>query len=74
MDDAKWSETRFNEIHDTLKPFLNATGYKDSDLIWVPISGLHGDNLKDKTENAPWYKGKPLLEILDGIELEKRHP
>jgi len=53
---------------------LNNTGYKDSDLIWVPIAGLTGDNLKEKTDKAPWYDGPPLLEILDNIELEKRHP
>ena len=74
MDECKWAEARYNEIQKNLGPYLNKVGYKDSDLIWVPIAGLHGDNLKDKTEKAPWYNGPPLLDILDNMELEKRHP
>lgn len=74
MDDAKWSEDRYNEIKEKLKPFLNKTGYSDSDLIWVPIAGLTGDNLMEKTENMRWYNGPTLLEILDKVELEKRYP
>jgi peptide chain release factor subunit 3 len=74
MDDANWSEARFNDIQSGLRPFLNKTGYKDSDLVWVPIAGLTGDNLKEKTDKAPWYSGPPLLDILDKIELEKRCP
>ena len=69
MDECKWSEARYNEIQTNLTPFLNKTGYKNSDIIYVPISGLHGDNLKERTENAPWYKGPPLLDILDTMEL-----
>lgn len=42
MDDARWSKERYDEIYAGLAPFLNKTGYKDSDLIWVPIAGLTG--------------------------------
>jgi hypothetical protein len=45
MDDCKWSKTRWDEIRTGLTPFLNKTGYKDEDLIWVPISGMTGDNI-----------------------------
>jgi len=42
MDDCRWAQERFDEIKTKLKPFLNATGYADKDLIWVPIAGLTG--------------------------------
>lgn len=42
MDDCKWSKARYVEIQEGLKPFLNATGYADDDILWVPISGLAG--------------------------------
>lgn len=47
MDDhsVNWSETRWNEIKSNLTPFLNKSGYKDSDIFFVPISGLTGDNI-----------------------------
>lgn len=47
MDDHSvgWSETRWKEIQTNLLPFLNKSGYKDSDVFFVPISGLTGDNI-----------------------------
>jgi translation elongation factor EF-1alpha len=53
-----------------LDPFLLATGFKDEDIIYVPISGLTGENILKKPDSVcNWYSRKPLLEILDDIEL-----
>jgi len=73
MDDCRWGQERFDEIKTKLKPFLNATGYADKDLIWVPIAGLTGQNIKDPLDGpgASWYKGKPLLTILDEIPVDE---
>ena len=76
MDDCKWSKNRYQEIKTGLTPFLNATGYADKDILWVPIAGLPGHNIKDSLPKGvgSWYKGKTLMDILDGIELEQRFP
>lgn len=76
MDDARWSKERYDEIQTALKPFLNKTGYKDSDLIWVPVAGLTGQNLDKNVDKAvcPWFEGPTLFEALDQIETEKRDP
>lgn len=75
MDDCKWSKARFDEIKEGLNPFLYATGYTDKDLIYVPIAGITGENIQTKVEGkANWYDGKPLLQVLDDLELEKRYP
>ena len=74
MDECKWSQIRFKEIKDNLTPFLLKTGYKESDLIFVPISGLTGQNIKEATAHNKWYKGPSLLEVFDQVELEKRFP
>merc|ERR1712159_975979 len=46
---------------------------------FIPISGLQGDNLIEKSTNMPWYMsdkkkyvGKTLLEVLDTIKPPKR--
>merc|ERR1712226_382288 len=46
---------------------------------FIPISGLQGDNLIEKSTNMPWffgdkkkYVGKTLLEVLDTIKPPKR--
>jgi elongation factor 1-alpha len=35
---------------------------------FVPISGWNGDNMLEKSEKMPWYKGPTLLEALDMLE------
>jgi peptide chain release factor subunit 3 len=51
MDDCRWSKSRFDEIVAGLKPFLNTCGYEDGDLIWCPIAGLSGENIKEPVSN-----------------------
>lgn len=76
MDDHSvgWSETRWKEIKENLTPFLNKSGYKDSDIFFVPISGLTGDNIlvPVANEKCSWYKGPTLMKILDQLPTEKR--
>ncbi|EEV25084.1 sulfate adenylate transferase subunit 1 [Actinobacillus minor 202] len=38
-----------------------------SDVRFVPVSALHGDNLVYKSERTPWYQGEPLLTILENL-------
>jgi len=62
MDECKWSQTRYDEIKKGLKPFLNKTGYKDEDLVWVPIAGLTGVNIVDPCGAVcNWYKGPTFM-------------
>lgn len=76
MDDCKWSRARYTEIQDKLTPFLNQTGYKDEDLIWVPIAGLTGANIVEPLDGkvCNWYNGPTFMQILDKVELEPRSP
>jgi len=76
MDDCKWSQNRFDEIKAGLNPFLFKCGYTESDLIYVPIAGLTGDNILEPLDSSKgnWYKGPPLLEVLDNVKLEERFP
>ena len=71
-----WSKARYDEIVSKLTPFLKGCGYKPSDLVYLPISGLMGKNMREKIggEVCGWYEGKPLFEILDGIEPGSRDP
>lgn len=37
---------------------------------FIPISAKMGDNVVNQSENMSWYKGKPLLEFLETVELQ----
>ena len=72
MDLVDFSEKRFNEIktayeHEVLEQ-LN-TQHSTLNTYYIPLSALDGDNVVDKSERTPWYDGKPLLELLDTIDV-----
>ena len=79
MDEAsvKWSKERYTEIKTALLPFIEKSGFNvNTDVEWVPVSGISGDNLKEPVKNTTcnWYTGKTFLQILDDIALPKRDP
>lgn len=48
MDQANWAKARFDEIKEGMTPFLRNTGFRDEDVIFVPITGLSGENIMEK--------------------------
>jgi elongation factor 1-alpha len=57
MDACGWSEERFHEIKDEFSKMLQTIGYKPKKVPFIPYSGFNGDNLVDRSDKAPWYKG-----------------
>jgi sulfate adenylyltransferase subunit 1 len=37
-------------------------------ISYIPISALNGDNVVNRSEHMPWYKGIPLLEKLETLD------
>merc|ERR1711937_1071351 len=74
MDDGsvKYSEERYKEIKSELTTYLKKVGYNPAKIEFIPISGWHGDNMIEKSDNMKWYNGPHLLEALDKIPLPKR--
>ncbi|GAB89726.1 adenylyl-sulfate kinase [Gordonia rhizosphera] len=65
MDLVDWSQERFEEIVDDFIAFaakLNVT-----DLTFIPLSALQGDNVVDASTNMDWYEGRPLLNHLENV-------
>jgi elongation factor 1-alpha len=71
-DSVKYSEERYEEIKKELSGFLKKVGYNIEKVRFVPISGWAGDNMIEKSEKMPWYKGPTLLEALDLLEAPVR--
>lgn len=73
MDDTTvaWSEERYRECCDKLIPFLKSCGYNvKTDVLFMPVSGYTGANLKDRLEKSvcSWYDGPSLIEYLDNVD------
>jgi peptide chain release factor subunit 3 len=72
-----WSKARYDEIETKITPFLRVCGYNPKrDLVFMPISGLFGANMKERVDPAKcsWYSGPSLFECLDAIEPSNRDP
>jgi len=72
MDTVNFAEQRYNEIKEEVSAYLKKVGYKIAKIHFIPISGFNGDNMIDRSDKCPWYKGPTLLEALDGINPPKR--
>ena len=64
MDLVGYAEERFDTV---VREFLEfAAGAGLSDITFIPVSALHGDNVVDRSQAMPWYAGEPLLAHLEG--------
>lgn len=67
MDLVDFSEDCFNEIKAEYTAFAKELGIENP--IFTPVSALTGDNVVNPSENMPWFTGKPLMQLLDTIEI-----
>ncbi|XP_028295207.1 HBS1-like protein isoform X1 [Gouania willdenowi] len=75
MDQVNWQQERFKEITSRLGHFLKQAGFKESDVFYVPTSGLSGENLATCStvpELTSWYTGYSLLDQIDAFKAPQR--
>jgi sulfate adenylyltransferase subunit 1 len=69
MDLVNFSEDVFNEISAAYAALADELGIKNT--YYIPVSALDGDNVVDKSAHTPWFDGKPLLGLLDSMDISK---
>ena len=67
MDLVEYSQDVFNNIVIDYADVAKQLGLKD--ISYIPISALNGDNIVDRSTNIVWYDGKPLLQVLEEVEI-----
>lgn len=67
MDLVDYSEDVFNKIVSDYESFSSKLNVKD--IRFIPISALVGDNVVNKSENMPWYKGGTLIHELENVHI-----
>lgn len=72
MDTCEYKQSRFDEIYNEVDGYLKKVGYNTEKIPFVAISGFVGDNMVERSDKMPWYKGKTLVEALDTMEPPKR--
>src|SRR5918998_6279073 len=65
MDLVDYSEAAFDGVVRQFMEFSARLGVSDVDFI--PISALRGDNVVERSASMPWYQGEALLEHLEAV-------
>jgi sulfate adenylyltransferase subunit 1 len=68
MDLVDYSEETYNKIKVDFTELMSKRDYKDQTITFIPVSALKGDNVVNKSEKMPWYKGESLLEHLEQLD------
>ena len=67
MDAVGWSEETFETIRAEAADMVSRL--QVTDVHFVPVSALTGDNVVKRSASMPWYGGGPLLDLLETIHI-----
>ena len=71
LDLVNYSQEVYNQIVSDYSDFAENALALES-ITAVPISALLGDNVVEKSEKTPWYKGETIMQYLENIEVENQ--
>jgi sulfate adenylyltransferase subunit 1 len=68
MDLVDYDEKVYDKIVEDYKAF--SSKLEVSDIQFVPISALAGDNVVNRSEKTLWYQGATLMHMLETVHIE----
>ena len=67
MDLMGYDEKSFTTIQDQFEEY--SSKLLVTDIRYIPISALNGDNVVNRSDNMKWYQGAPLLHTLETMHI-----
>jgi bifunctional enzyme CysN/CysC len=67
MDLVDWDEAVFERVAEEFTAW--SSRLDTTDVTFVPISALYGDNVVERSERMPWYDGPSLLYYLEHVHI-----
>ncbi len=68
MDLVDFEQSIFEAVVRDYRDFARSIGI--GDVTAIPISGLAGDNIQQRSARTPWYSGPTLIEHLESVEVD----
>jgi sulfate adenylyltransferase subunit 1 len=68
MDLVDYSQERYQAIKKDYREFAQSLEF--SDVRFVPLSALNGDNVVEESENMAWYPGATLMKLLNTMDVK----
>jgi bifunctional enzyme CysN/CysC len=69
MDLVDYSREQFDGIAGAYREFAARLGL--ASVTAIPISGVNGDNIIERSERTPWYDGPTLMHHLETVEIDE---
>lgn len=69
MDLVDYSEEIYYDIKSQYDLVAQRLGLEN--VEYFPISAFYGDNIVEKSDRMNWYKGLPLLDFLENVEINE---
>jgi sulfate adenylyltransferase large subunit len=69
MDLVDYSPERYEEIAGEFQSFAASLIF--TDVTFIPVSALMGDNVVHRSERTAWYQGKTILEHLETVPIQE---
>ncbi len=67
MDLMEYNREVYEKIRSDYKDFV--TQLDIPDVTFIPISALKGENVVERSEKMPWYRGSSMLEFLENVHI-----
>ncbi len=67
MDLVDYDQAVYDKIKEDLESF--SSKLITSDIRFIPISALKGDNVVNRSKNMPWYEGPTLMYTLENVHI-----
>jgi bifunctional enzyme CysN/CysC len=67
MDLVDWSEDIYDKIKEDYNGFVTRLNF--SDIHFIPMSALKGDNVVTHSENLAWYDGPTFLHHMESVNI-----
>jgi len=68
MDLVDFAEARYREIEAEYREFAAQIGL--SEMTFIPMSALKGDNVTEPSDNMKWYDGPTLIQFLETVPVD----
>ena len=69
MDLMDFREDVFEKIKEDYLKFAKELGLTNN-ITLIPLSALNGDNVVERSDKSPWYKGETLMQHLETVQID----
>jgi sulfate adenylyltransferase large subunit len=67
MDLVGWSQSKFAVLEAGFRAFVKDLDFDE--VAFIPVAAASGDNVVSRSDQMDWYRGPPLLEHLEQVQI-----